>query len=76
MAWDFSTEPEFEEKLEWMRGFVESEVFPLETLGSDLRPGAGGDPAAAGAGQGAGPVGGASAADAGWHGVRAGASWV
>ena len=22
MAWDFSTEPEFEEKLEWMRGFV------------------------------------------------------
>ncbi len=32
MAWDFSTEPEFEEKLEWMRGFVASEVFPLETL--------------------------------------------
>ena len=22
MAWDFSTEPEFEEQLEWMRGFV------------------------------------------------------
>jgi acyl-CoA dehydrogenase len=32
MAWDFSTEPEFEEKLEWMRGFVAEEVFPLETL--------------------------------------------
>src|ERR1700730_16403255 len=32
MAWDFSTEPEFEEKLEWMRGFVKEEVFPLETL--------------------------------------------
>jgi acyl-CoA dehydrogenase len=32
MAWDFSTEPEFEEKLEWMRGFVRSEIFPLETL--------------------------------------------
>src|SRR6201996_7171556 len=32
MAWDFSTEPEFEEKLEWMRGFVRDEVFPLETL--------------------------------------------
>src|SRR3984957_10846778 len=32
MAWDFSTEPEFEEKLEWMRGFVREEVFPLETL--------------------------------------------
>ena len=32
MAWDFSTEPEFEEKLEWMRRFVREEVFPLETL--------------------------------------------
>ena len=32
MAWDFSTEPEFEEKLGWMRGFVREEVFPLETL--------------------------------------------
>src|SRR3954471_10896844 len=33
MAWDFSTEPEFEEKLEWMRGFVRDEIIPLETLG-------------------------------------------
>ena len=32
MAWDFSTEPEFEKKLEWMRGFMRAEVFPLETL--------------------------------------------
>ncbi len=32
MAWDFSTEPEFEAQLEWMRGFVRDEVFPLETL--------------------------------------------
>ncbi len=32
MAWDFSTEPDFEEKLEWMRGFVREEVFPIETL--------------------------------------------
>jgi acyl-CoA dehydrogenase len=32
MAWDFSTEPEFEQKLEWMRGFVRDELFPLETL--------------------------------------------
>src|SRR5580700_10219151 len=32
MAWDFSTEPEFEAQLEWMRGFVVDEVFPLETL--------------------------------------------
>ncbi|MGH9089638.1 MAG: acyl-CoA dehydrogenase family protein [Acidimicrobiales bacterium] len=32
MAWDFSTEPEFEAKLEWMRAFVREEIFPLETL--------------------------------------------
>jgi acyl-CoA dehydrogenase len=32
MAWDFSTEPDFEEKLEWMRGFVRDEILPLETL--------------------------------------------
>jgi len=32
MAWDFSTEPEFEAKLAWMRAFVREEVFPLETL--------------------------------------------
>jgi len=36
MAWDFSTEPEFEAKLEWMRGFVRDEIMPLETL--DLEP--------------------------------------
>lgn len=38
MAWDFSTEPEFEEKLDWMRDFVREEIIPLETL--DLAPGA------------------------------------
>jgi acyl-CoA dehydrogenase len=35
MSWDFSTEPEFEAKLEWMRTFVRDEVFPLETLDLD-----------------------------------------
>ncbi|HEV2369383.1 MAG TPA: acyl-CoA dehydrogenase family protein [Acidimicrobiales bacterium] len=35
MAWDFSTEPEFEAKLEWMRGFVRDEIIPLETLELD-----------------------------------------
>jgi len=35
MAWDFETEPEFEEQLAWMRGFVKEEIFPLETLGLD-----------------------------------------
>jgi acyl-CoA dehydrogenase len=33
MAWDFVTEPEFEEKLKWMRDTVREEIFPLETLG-------------------------------------------
>src|SRR6266446_1992039 len=35
MAWDFSTEPEFEKKLEWMRAFVREEVYPLEVLDVD-----------------------------------------
>ena len=35
MAWDFSTEPEFEAKLEWMRAFVRDEIIPLETLDLD-----------------------------------------
>jgi acyl-CoA dehydrogenase len=35
MAWDFSTEPEFEAKLEWMRSFVRDEIIPLETLDLD-----------------------------------------
>ena len=35
MAWDFSTEPEFEEKLSWTRGFVRDEFIPLETLDMD-----------------------------------------
>jgi acyl-CoA dehydrogenase len=32
MAWDFETEPEFEEQLIWMRGVVREEIMPLETL--------------------------------------------
>src|SRR5579859_2330133 len=32
MVWDFSTEPEFEEHLEWMRGFVRDRVEPLDLL--------------------------------------------
>lgn len=32
MAWDFETDPEFEEKLAWMRAFVRDEILPLETL--------------------------------------------
>jgi acyl-CoA dehydrogenase len=32
MAWDFSTEPEFQAQLDWMREFVREEIWPLETL--------------------------------------------
>ena len=37
MAWDFSTEPEFEAKLDWMRSFVREEIIPLETLAEQWR---------------------------------------
>ena len=30
MAWDFSTEPEFQEKLDWIREFVANEIEPLD----------------------------------------------
>jgi acyl-CoA dehydrogenase len=36
LPWDFSTDPEFERKLEWMRGFVREQIWPLETLLDDL----------------------------------------
>ncbi|MBF4160801.1 acyl-CoA dehydrogenase family protein [Nocardioides acrostichi] len=32
MTWDFSTDPAFESKLQWMREFVREEIYPLETL--------------------------------------------
>src|SRR6266516_1404651 len=36
MACDFSTEPEFQEHLDWMRGVVREEIWPLETLSLEL----------------------------------------
>ena len=59
MPWDFSTEPEFQRKLDWMRGFVRERIWPLETLIDEL----GWDGLTRAitplqdAGQGAGPVG-------------------
>jgi acyl-CoA dehydrogenase len=32
VTWDFSTEPEFEKELDWMREFVGAEVAPLDLL--------------------------------------------
>lgn len=35
MAWDFSTEPEYADKLAWARRFVDEEILPIETLSLD-----------------------------------------
>lgn len=32
MAWDFSTDPEFQRELDWMRSFVDEQLIPLELL--------------------------------------------
>src|ERR671929_147275 len=32
MAWDFSTEPEFQAQLDWMREFVQQEIWPIEPV--------------------------------------------
>tara|TARA_R110000823_G_scaffold144958_5_gene275088 strand:- start:5046 stop:6335 length:1290 start_codon:yes stop_codon:yes gene_type:complete len=36
MAWDFITEPEFQEKLDWIRRFVDEELIPLEPIMQDF----------------------------------------
>src|ERR687887_2785103 len=36
VAWDFSTDPEFEEHLAWMREFVREEIWPIETIEHDI----------------------------------------
>jgi acyl-CoA dehydrogenase len=36
MAWDFSTDPEFQTQLDWMREFVREEVWPIETVFDEL----------------------------------------
>ncbi len=36
MAWEFSTEPEFQRQLDWMAGFVREQLWPLETLLEEL----------------------------------------
>jgi len=38
MAWDFSTDPAFQEQLEWIRTFVDQEVEPLALLRDELSP--------------------------------------
>ncbi len=36
MAWDFSTDPDFQRQLDWMRDLVRDEVWPLETVFDEL----------------------------------------
>ncbi|MFN8204890.1 MAG: acyl-CoA dehydrogenase family protein [Solirubrobacteraceae bacterium] len=36
MAWDFSTDPEFDEHLNWMQDFVRDEIWPIEPIADDL----------------------------------------
>ena len=36
MAWDFSTEPEFEEHLSWMRDLVRDEIWPIEAIADEI----------------------------------------
>ena len=39
MAWDFSTEPEFQEKLDWVKQFCEEKVEPLDHVFlNDIEP--------------------------------------
>jgi acyl-CoA dehydrogenase len=36
MAWDFSTDTEYESKLEWARAFVRDEIWPIEPIADEL----------------------------------------
>jgi acyl-CoA dehydrogenase len=39
MAWDFSTDPAFQQQLDWMDEFVREEVWPIETVYAELGEG-------------------------------------
>ena len=36
MAWDFETDPAFQEKLDWVQRFVDEELIPLEPIIGDF----------------------------------------
>jgi acyl-CoA dehydrogenase len=36
MAWEFATEPDFQEQLDWIDGYVRGAVFPLESIANEL----------------------------------------
>jgi acyl-CoA dehydrogenase len=37
MSWDFSTDPEYQGRLDWAAAFVREEIYPLEVLDLDYR---------------------------------------
>jgi hypothetical protein len=37
MAWDFETEPNFQEKLDWMSSFIREEIEPLDLVFENLQ---------------------------------------
>ena len=36
MSWDFSTDPDFQEQLDWMAQFVREQIWPLESIWREL----------------------------------------
>jgi acyl-CoA dehydrogenase len=36
MEWDFQTEPEFQEQLDWTARFVREEIWPIEPIADEL----------------------------------------
>jgi alkylation response protein AidB-like acyl-CoA dehydrogenase len=38
MAWDFQTDPDFQQKLDWMRAFIDDVLIPLEPVLGELPP--------------------------------------
>ncbi len=36
MSWDFSTEPDFQQQLDWMTDFVREQIWPLEAVWHEL----------------------------------------
>ena len=40
MAWDFSTETEFQHQLDWIRDFVDNEIIPIELIQGGAQSGA------------------------------------
>ncbi len=78
MAWDFSTEPEFQAQLDWMRAFVDEEIEPLSLFYDDMTDGQLAEAHRAAERRGEGPrlVGVSPRPRARWSGLRPGEARV